>query len=49
MTLEVTSPDKASRRKRDKDDVIDAENAAHTAFADIRTAPVIPPGHAMGL
>tara|TARA_R110002111_G_scaffold257152_1_gene325181 strand:+ start:254 stop:1333 length:1080 start_codon:yes stop_codon:yes gene_type:complete len=36
-TLEVTSPDKTARRKRGKDDVIDAENAAHAAFAGIRT------------
>ena len=35
--LEVTSPDKADRRKRGKDDTIDAENAAHAAFAGIRT------------
>ena len=36
-TLEVTSPDKSVRRKRGKDDSIDAENAAHAAFAGIRT------------
>ncbi len=35
--LEVTSPDKTDRRKRGKDDTIDAENAAHAAFAGIRT------------
>ena len=35
--LEVTAPDKADRRKRGKDDTIDAENAAHAAFAGIRT------------
>jgi transposase len=35
--LEVTTPDKADRRKRGKDDVIDAQNAAHAAFAGIRT------------
>lgn len=31
--LEVTAPDKTDRRKRGKDDTIDAENAAHAAFA----------------
>lgn len=36
-TLEVTAPDKTVRRKRGKDDTIDAENAAHAAFAEIRT------------
>ncbi|MBK4739322.1 IS110 family RNA-guided transposase [Noviherbaspirillum pedocola] len=35
--LEVTAPDKCDRRKRGKDDTIDAENAAHAAFAGIRT------------
>lgn len=35
--LEVTAPDKTVRRKRGKDDTIDAENAAHAAFARIRT------------
>lgn len=35
--LEVTAPDKIDRRKRGKDDTIDAENAAHAAFAGIRT------------
>ena len=35
--LEVTAPDKLDRRKRGKDDMIDAENAAHAAFAGIRT------------
>lgn len=35
--LEVTTPDKTDRRKRGKDDRIDAENAAHAAFAGIRT------------
>lgn len=35
--LEVTAPDKTIRRKRGKDDTIDAENAAHAAFAGIRT------------
>ena len=35
--LEVTSPDKTDRRKRGKDDTIDAENAAPAAFAGIRT------------
>lgn len=35
--LEVTAPDTADRRKRGKDDTRDAENAAHAAFARIRT------------
>jgi transposase len=35
--LEVTAPDKADRRKRGKDDTLDAENAAHAAFAGTRT------------
>jgi transposase len=35
--LEVTTPDKADRRKRGKDDTIDAQNAAHAAFAGTRT------------
>jgi transposase len=35
--LAVTAPDKTDRRKRGKDDVIDAENAAHAAFAGTRT------------
>lgn len=37
QVLEVTAPDKADRRKRGKDDTLDAENAAHAAFARIRT------------
>ena len=35
--LEVTAPDKSARRKRGKSDTIDAESAAHAAFARIRT------------
>lgn len=35
--LEVTAPDRTDRRKRGKNDVLDAENAAHAAFAGIRT------------
>lgn len=35
--LEVTAPDKPMRRKRGKDDTIDAENAAHAAYAGRRT------------
>ncbi len=35
--LEVTAPDKSARRKKGKDDTLDAENAAHAAFAGIRT------------
>ncbi|CAG7619157.1 hypothetical protein E143388_06142 [Rhodococcus opacus] len=34
---EVTAPDRSDRRRRGKDDTIDAENAAHAAFAQIRT------------
>jgi len=37
QVLEVTTPDKTDRRKRGKDDTLDAENAAHAAFAGIRT------------
>lgn len=36
--VEVTAPDKTGRRKRGKDDQIDAQNAVHAAFAGIRTA-----------
>ncbi|MGC3875367.1 IS110 family transposase [Salinicola sp. LHM] len=35
--LEVTTPDKSVRRKRGKNDTLDAENAAHAAYAGIRT------------
>ncbi len=35
--LEVTTPDKSERRKRGKDDTLDAYNAAHAAFAGVRT------------
>jgi len=35
--LEVTAPDKSDRRKRGKDDTLDAYNAAHAAFAGVRT------------
>ena len=38
--LEVTTPDKSDRRKRGKDDTLDAYNAAHAAFAGVR--PVTP-------
>ena len=31
--LEVTTPDKQDRRRRGKNDDLDAENAAHAAFA----------------
>lgn len=34
--LEVTAPDRSDRRKRGKDDTLDACNAAHAAFAGIR-------------
>lgn len=35
--LEVTAPDRSDRRKRGKDDTLDACNAAHAAFAGVRT------------
>lgn len=35
--LEVTAPDKTDRRKRGKDDDLDAQNAAHAAFSGRRT------------
>lgn len=35
--LEVTAPDRSDRRKRGKDDTLDAYNAAHAAFAGVRT------------
>lgn len=35
--LEVTTGDRADRRRRGKDDTIDAQNAAHAAFARRRT------------
>lgn len=35
--LEVTAPDKSDRRKRGKDDDLDAQNAAHAAFTGKRT------------
>ena len=35
--LEVTTPDKLDRRRRGKNDDLDAENAAHAAFAGKRT------------
>lgn len=35
--LEVTAPDKTDRRKRGKDDILDAKNAAHAAFSGTRT------------
>lgn len=35
--LEVTTPDKHDRRRRGKNDDLDAENAAHAAFAGRRT------------
>lgn len=35
--LEVTTPDKSDRRKRGKNDTLDAQNAAHAAFAGVRT------------
>lgn len=35
--LEVNCPDRADRRRRGKDDTLDAENAAHAALAGTRT------------
>jgi hypothetical protein len=35
--LEVTTPDKLDRRRRGKNDDLDAQNAAHAAFAGTRT------------
>jgi transposase len=35
--LEVTAPDRLDRRRRGKDDTLDAENAAHAAFSRLRT------------
>lgn len=35
--LEVTTPDRLDRRRKGKDDDLDAQNAAHAAFAGIRT------------
>ena len=35
--LEVTTPDKQDRRRRGKNDDLDAQNAAHAAFAGQRT------------
>jgi transposase len=35
--LEVTAPDRHDRRRRGKDDDLDAQNAAHAAFAGRRT------------
>ena len=37
--LEVTKPDRTDRRKGGMDDTFDAENAAHAAYAGIRTVP----------
>ncbi len=38
--LEVTAPDKQDRRKRGKSDDLDAQNAAHAAFAGKRTVMI---------
>jgi len=35
--LEVTAPDKSDRRRRGKDDTLDAINAAHAAYSGVRT------------
>lgn len=35
--LEVTTPDEIDRRRRGKNDDLDAQNAAHAAFAGKRT------------
>ena len=37
VVLEVTTPDKQDRRRRGKNDDLDAQNAAHAAFAGQRT------------
>ena len=37
IVLEVTTPDRNDRRKRGKNDDLDAQNAAHAAFAEKRT------------
>lgn len=37
QVLEVTTPDKLDRRRRGKNDDLDAQNAAHAAFAGKRT------------
>ena len=37
FVLEVTAPDKSVRRKKGKNDTLDAENAAHAVYAGIRT------------
>jgi len=37
VVLEVTTPDKQERRRRGKNDDLDAQNAAHAAFAGQRT------------
>lgn len=37
IVLEVTDPDKQDRRKRGKNDDLDAQNAAHAAFSGQRT------------
>lgn len=43
--LEVTTPDKMDLRRRGKNDTVDAENAAHAAFAGIHTVtPKTPNG-----
>ena len=35
--LEVTTPDRQDRRRRGKNDDLDAQNAAHAAFSRVRT------------
>ena len=37
VVLEVTTPDRHDRRRRGKNDDLDAQNAAHAAFAGQRT------------
>lgn len=37
IVLEVTAPDRQDRRKRGKNDDLDAQNAAHAAFSGTRT------------
>ena len=43
--LEVTTPDRHDRRRRGKNDDLDAQNAAHAAFAGQRTVTPEPRRH----
>ena len=44
VVLEVTTPDKQDRRRRGKNDDLDAQNAAHAALAGQRTVTREKPG-----